>query len=195
MADTAAEQSKGDMWAEDVAAAVTNDKYSLLMRSILTIEHRLMWSEFAYLVLNILIILFSIGLLSYAAGKADTHVIHLSVLFLAVIGEFICVHWLISSMKHQMKLRLRYFQGRFLERKLGIAGETFLSDESLYFNPSIGYVESADKIERVEYPSQGATRMDGFAGAAKPRLLTWLMVSAIFFMHVALLLWVLTDMA
>ncbi|MBF0458554.1 MAG: hypothetical protein HQK99_11755 [Nitrospirae bacterium] len=173
----------------------TNDKYSLLVKSILTIESRLMWSEFAYLVLNISIILFSIGLLSYAAGKADAHVVQMSVLFLSVIGEFICVHWLISSMKHQMKLRLRYFQARFLERKQGITGETFLSDESLYFNPSIGYVESADKVERVEYPSKGATRMDGFAGSAKPRLLTWLMVSAIFFMYVALLLWVLTDMA
>ncbi|MBF0568348.1 MAG: hypothetical protein HQK95_05710 [Nitrospirae bacterium] len=183
-------QDKRNRWAE----GVTNDKYLLLMSCILTIENRLLWSELAYLSLNLCIILFSMGLLSYASGMADTHVPYMSAIFLAVIGEFICVYWLISSMKHQMKLRLRYFQARYLERKQGMCGESFISDESNYFNPSVGYVESPDKVERVDYPSRGATRMDGFAGSAKPRHLTWLMSSVIFFMYVAILLWVYNDM-
>ncbi|MEO5359389.1 MAG: hypothetical protein H7843_02950 [Nitrospirota bacterium] len=177
-----------------LADGLTSDKYSLLMNAILTIENRLMWTELAYLALNLCIILFSMGLLAYAADKADVHITNISVLFLLVIGEFICVHWLISSMKLQMRLKLRYFQARYLERKQGISGETFLSDEALYLNPSIGFVESPDKNERVDYPTHGATRMDGFAGAAKPRHLTWFMVSVVFFIYIALLLWVLAGM-
>ncbi|MBF0591280.1 MAG: hypothetical protein HQL02_04255 [Nitrospirae bacterium] len=187
------EKRSPERWASKSDYA-TNKKYISLMQTILAIENRLVWSELAYLTLNIAIVFFSIGLLSYAAGKRDTHIIYISVLFILVIGEFLCVYWIIASMKIQMKLKLRYFQARFLERKQGIRGETFFSDESSYFNPSIGYVESPDRRERVDYPSTGAIRMDGFAGAAKPRHLSWVMASVIFFIYIALILWMLPQM-
>ncbi|MBF0516571.1 MAG: hypothetical protein HQK97_05555 [Nitrospirae bacterium] len=186
-----AKDSGRDQWERD---SMTNAMYSLLMKSILTIENRLIWSEFAYLALNVCIIIVIMGLLSYADGRAGNHMLNISVLFLIVIGEFICVHWVISSMKHQMRLKLRYFQARYLERRQGVSGAAIFSDESHYFDPAIGYVESCDKIERVDYPSSGPTAMDGFLGGAKPRHLTWLMVAVIFFIYVALLLWVLNEM-
>ncbi|MCG6551233.1 MAG: hypothetical protein L7F77_02805 [Candidatus Magnetominusculus sp. LBB02] len=172
---------------DDVAA----DRYSLLINTITAMETRLIWSELAYMFFTGCILMFSVGLLSFA-GKSK--VVNMLVMFLAVTGEFTCVHWLITSMKHQMKLKLRYFQARYLERQQGLCGGQFLSDEMHYFNPSIGYVESPDKVERVTYPSSGATSMDGFAGSAKPRHLTWFMASMMFIVYIALLLWVAADM-
>ncbi|MBF0345644.1 MAG: hypothetical protein HQL06_15630 [Nitrospirae bacterium] len=168
---------------------ITSNKYLSLIQVIQAMENRLLWSELAYLFLSILVMFFSIGLLSYATGRRDARTIYVFVLFLIVIGEFICVYWIISSMKIQMKLRLRYFQARFLERKQNVHGETFFTDESSYFNPSVRYIESPDKLERVEYPSSGAIRMDGFAGIAKPRHLTWFMASMLFFIYIMIMMW------
>jgi hypothetical protein len=80
-----------------------------------------------------------------------------------------------SSPRAQLKLKLRYFQARYLERKLNCKGEYIISDESLFFNPEIRKVESSDGKETVFYPTEGPSRMDGFIGAARPRTLSLMM--------------------
>ncbi|MBF0607676.1 MAG: hypothetical protein SFH39_11205 [Candidatus Magnetobacterium sp. LHC-1] len=172
----------------------TQKKYIALMQTILAMENRLTWTEFAYLVLNIGILFFSIALLAYVTDKTDVHIIYISSLFFIVIGEFTCLYWIISSMKIQMKLKLRYFQARYMERKQGLRDEAFFTDESSYFNPAVGYLESPDNRERVDYPKAGATRMDGFAGSAKPRHLSWAMVTVLFFIYIVLMVFVLLQM-
>ena len=83
-------------------------------------------------------------------------------------------------MRLQLKLKLRYFQVRFLERKLNRAGEFIFSDESLFFSQKTREIKSPDGKETVSYPTKGFLRMDGFAGAAKPRYLSLLMPSMFF---------------
>ncbi|KJU87099.1 membrane protein [Candidatus Magnetobacterium bavaricum] len=182
------DKRSADRWSPKPDHASHSKKYVALMQTILAMETRLVWGELAYLFLNIVILFFSLALLAYATEKRDAHMIYISVLFLIVIGEFTCLYWIISSMKIQMKLKLRYFQARYMERRYGTRDEAFFTDEASYFNPSIGYVESPDKRERVDYPKAGATRMDGFAGSAKPRHLSWAMVSVLFFIYIALML-------
>ncbi|MBF0317358.1 MAG: hypothetical protein HQL04_04215 [Nitrospirae bacterium] len=183
-----------DRWSPKPDHAGHGKKYIALMQTILAMENRLVLSELGYMFLNLVIMLFSITLLAYATEKKDAHIIYISVLFLIVIGEFTCLYWIISSMKIQMKLKLRYFQARYMERRHGTRDEAFFTDESSYLNPSIGYVESPDKRERVDYPKAGATRMDGFAGSAKPRHLSWAMVSVLFFIYIALMLLIVPKM-
>jgi hypothetical protein len=92
-----------------------------------------------------------------------------------VIGMSINAYWIAFAMRVQLKLKLRYFQARFMERKLNQAGEYIYSDESTFFNPDIRGLESPDNKETLEYPTSGLTRMDGFIGAAKPRYFSWLL--------------------
>ncbi|MBF0338701.1 MAG: hypothetical protein HQL05_12835 [Nitrospirae bacterium] len=187
------DKRQSDRWPSK-ADYSTQKKYIALTQTILTMENRLTWTEFAYMSLNIGILFFTIALLAYATGKTDVHIIYISTLFLIVVGEFTCLYWIISSMKIQMKLKLRYFQARYMERKQGLRDEAFFTDETVYFNPAIGYVESPDKRERVDYPKAGAIRMDGFAGSAKPRYLSWAMVAVLFFIYVVLMVFILLQM-
>jgi hypothetical protein len=82
-----------------------------------------------------------------------------------------------------MKLKLHYFQARYLERKIGSEGEYFFSDEDIFFDREIRKIESPDKKEIVQYPTKGLSRMDGFLGAAKPRYLTWILPGIFFLLY------------
>ena len=104
-------------------------------------------------------------------------------LFWFALGMFVCVLWITSSMRLQLKLKLRYFQARYLERKMDSAGENFCSDEGIFFNPEIRKIESPDKKELLQYPVKGLSRMDGFIGAAKSRYLNWILPSIFFFFY------------
>ncbi|KJR42407.1 membrane protein [Candidatus Magnetoovum chiemensis] len=168
-------------------------EYSELVNLIHFLENRMHWSESIYLLFNVVILitaLMKMNIFSTATKEIVTlHNIfpYMAVILLIIVGEILCVYWIIASMRTQMKLKLRYFQARYLERRMDIPGVTFFTDESKYFNPKFKYIESPDKVEKIEYPSTGMTRMDGFAGSAKPRHLSWILPSILFLFYILLL--------
>ena len=159
-------------------AQQTVQKYLLLMRMICMKENRLIRSEMVYLIINIFIFLCSTLSLSRRGILSNS-----LFLFWSVLGMVVCIFWITSSMRLQLKLKLRYFQARYLERKIDSAGENFCSDEEIFFDSKIRRIESPDKQESLEYPMKGLSRMDGFIGAAKPRYLTWMMAGVFFFFY------------
>jgi hypothetical protein len=164
-------------------AQQTVQKYLLLMKMICIIENRLVRSEMVYLIINIFIFLSTT-----ISPNREGFFGNFSVLFWSALGMFVCIFWITSSLRLQLKLKLRYFQARYLERKMDSAGENFCSDESIFFNPEIRKIESPDKKELLQYPVRGFSRMDGFMGAAKSRYLTWILPSIFFFFY--LITWV-----
>ena len=159
-------------------AQETVQKYLLLMKMIYIMENRLVRSEIAYLIINIFIFFSSTMPLNREEFFGNSFL-----LFWFALGMFVCVLWITSSMRLQLKLKLRYFQARYLERKMDSAGENFCSDEGIFFNPEIRKIESPDKKELLQYPVKGLGRMDGFIGAAKSRYLTWILPSIFFFVY------------
>ena len=160
-----------------------SEKYLALVFIIEQIQLRLQYSELAYILLNILVFFPSIFFTARIVGETDSIPSPSSILlilFSFVIGMLLNTYWTVTSIRLQLKLKLRYFQARNLERKYNDSGEFFISDEAKYFNPEIGRVESFDGKETIFYPKKGALRMDGFIGAAKPRHLS-LMTPLIFF--------------
>ncbi len=156
----------------------TIQKYLLLMKMICIMENRLILSDVAYLFINILIFLISTIFLNREGFFGNTFL-----LLWSALGMLVCVLWITTSMRLQLKLKLRYFQARYLERKMDSAGENFCSDEGIFFNPKIRKIESPDKKELLQYPTKGLVRMDGFIGAAKSRYLTWILPSIFFLFY------------
>jgi hypothetical protein len=156
----------------------TVQKYVALMDMICIMENRLVRSEMVYLIINVFVYFGSTLSLNRMKFFGHTYL-----LFWFVIGMFLCVFWIASSIRLQFKLKLRYFQARYLERKMDLAGENFFSDEGIFFNPKIRKMESPDKKEVLQYPVRGFTRMDGFIGAAKPRYLTWILPGVFFILY------------
>ena len=74
-------------------------------------------------------------------------------LFCLIIGKSICTYWTASAMRLQLKLKLHYFQARFLERRMDQVGEYIFSDEHTFFEPAMGKIESPDKQETLYYPT------------------------------------------
>jgi predicted membrane protein len=163
----------------------TMQKYLLLMKMIGTMEDRLLRSEMVYLIVNIFIFFTSTISLNILKpfGSSYFYIGTYFFLFWLVIGMFVCAFWIASAMRLQLKLKLHYFQARFLERKMDSAGENFCSDEDIFFDPKIRKIESPDKKEFLQYPVKGFARMDGFVGASKPRHLTWILPSIFFILY------------
>jgi hypothetical protein len=164
----------------------TLKKYLSLLSTITETEKRIGWSDLIYLSLNILTILFSfsfISLLMHRTNSSLSAIEVLSVLFTLVIGMALCVYWTASAIRLQLKLKLRYFQARFLERKMDRPGENIFSDEENFFAPDVRHIESPDKKEHLYYPTSGMTRMDGFVGRLKARHFSWLMPLLFFGMY------------
>jgi hypothetical protein len=160
-------------------------KYLSLVKIIHTIENRLVYSETIYLIINIFIFFTSILCINLVKFFSSSY-FYLSfhyLLFWLTIGMVLCVFWTASAMRLQLKLKLHYFQARYLERKMDSAGEYFFSDEGIFFDHEIQKIESPDQKEIVQYPMKGLSRMDGFLGAAKPRYLTWILPSIFFILY------------
>lgn len=166
----------------------TVQKYLELMKMISTMEDRMVRSEMIYLILNIFIFFVSTISLRRAQFFGYPYV-----LFWLIIGMYLCTFWIASALRLQLKLKLRYFQARYLERKMDSAGENFFSDEGIFFNPKIRKIESPDEKELLQYPVKGFRRMDGFIGAAKPRLLTWILPSVFFIFYLITWIYFLVD--
>jgi hypothetical protein len=179
-----------DLKAKELIMDETNDKMELtvqkyleLMKMILTVENRMVRSEMTYLIVNIFVFFISTLSLRHAQFFGYPYV-----LFWLIIGMYLCVFWVASTLRLQLKLKLRYFQARYLERKIDSAGENFFSDEGIFFSPKMRKIESPDEKEILQYPVKGFKRMDGFIGAAKPRLLTWILPSVFFIFY--LITWI-----
>lgn len=163
---------------EEKSDSETTKKYLTVVSLINRIEDRLKWSELVFILLNLLVFFPTINFLSSTIHKTDqplTPIDMLFIFFCLVIGISINTYWTASSMRLQLKLKLRYFQARFLERKINRPGEFIFSDESLFFGEATREIMSPDGKETVLYPTKGFLRMDGFVGAAKPRHLSLLM--------------------
>ena len=111
-----------------------------------------------------------------------------------VVGMAICAYWAAYATRLGLKLKLRYFQARYLERKMNTQGEFIISEEGVFFNPTNKGIESPDKEEHLLYPAQGAARMDGFIGSAKPNYFSLLMPCMFFVIYWVVLLMYLLDM-
>jgi hypothetical protein len=162
---------------EQKADRYTTKKYISLMSSISNMEDRLRWSELVYLSLNIVVFLFIVIFIHIILNKTGYFItyVDLALIFSCIfVGIAINAYWTTSSMRVQLKLKLRYFQARTMERKLDSIGEHIYTDESIFFNPDIRSIESHDKKEILKFPTSGFTRMDGFIGSAKPRFFTLL---------------------
>lgn len=157
----------------------TTLKYLALMKFISSMEKRLVRTETIYLILNVFIYFVStiwlILLKRHSTSRASLDLGAIFLLFALVMGLVICFFWIAFAIRLQLKLKLRYFQARYLERKMDAAGENFFSEENIFFNPEIRKIKSPDEKEILEYPSKGLIRFDGFIGAAKPRYLTWVL--------------------
>lgn len=153
----------------------TVQKYLAIMTSIHEKEKCMRGYEIAYIFLNVAAFFATVFYISGVLSRTIQTVSFLDMLFILlchVFGLSINTFWTVSSMRMQLKLKLRYFQARFLERKLNRAGEFIFSDESLFFDPKTGKVESPDGKETLIYPRKGPLRMDGWIGSAKPRVLS-----------------------
>jgi hypothetical protein len=140
-------------------------------------EDRLRWSELVYLSLNIFVFLFTVIFIHIMLDKDNYYLtyIDLALIFSCIfVGMSINAYWTTSALRVQLKLKLRYFQARSMERKLDSVGEHIYTDESIFFNPDTRSIESYDKKESLLFPTSGFTRMDGFIGSAKPRFFTLL---------------------
>jgi hypothetical protein len=173
---------------EEKAGNETNKKYLTIITLINGIENRLKWSELAYILMNFFVFfpsIYFISLVIHKYGRTPNPLDMLFIFFCHVLGISLNTHWMASSLRTQLKLKLRYFQARFLERKLNREGEFILADEAIFFAPEIGQVKAPDAKETLVYPTKGLLRMDGFVGSAKPRVLSLLLPSLFFVIYLS----------
>ena len=176
---------------EGKTGAGTAEKYLALISIIHGIENRLKWSELAYILMNFIAFFASIYFISsiiHDYGQSLAPVDMLFIFFCPIVGISLNTYWMASSLRSQLKLKLRYFQARFLERKLNRDGEFILTDEGIFFAPEIGQIKAPDGRETLVYPTKGVLRMDGFVGSAKPRVLSLLLPSVFFVIYLSSLL-------
>lgn len=177
---------------EQEATAETNQKYVTLLSIISDVEKRLSFADLALLLMNIIILLFMARYISTGFIKVYHSVFPIELLLILsclVVGMASCTYWAAFSIRLQLKLKLRYFQARFLERKINSIGENIISDEFHFFSPAVRHLESPDRKEHLYYPTDGLLRMDGFVGAAKPRHFSWFLPIIFFTIYCVIFIW------
>ena len=154
------------------------EKYTALISIISSIEARLGYSDLFYLFMNVFILLFIFTFTSYLIRISVYTLIFIDLAFIfscIIVGIAINIYWIVFAMRIQLKLKLHYFQVRYMERKMNCEGACIYSDEAVFFNPDMRMIESPDNKETLYYPTSGASRMDGFIGSLKPRHFSWLL--------------------
>jgi hypothetical protein len=157
---------------------VTIEKYKTLIMMISRTEDRLRLSEIAYLSLNIIVLLFAIAFVSHLfhkAGSAPIYIDYALAFLNLIIGMSINIYWVAFAMRVQLKLKLRYFQARYIERKLGRPDENIFSGDHIFFDPDIRRLDSPDGHETLTFPTEGLKKMDGAVGSLKVRYFSWLL--------------------
>jgi len=169
--------------------------YLRLIDTINEHQSRLVWSELVFIALEVGIFfacIFQVVRLGDRPAQTVGTIGSAAVLMSLVIGMAVSGYWVAYSMRLQLRLKLRYFQARQLERKLGGVGEDIFAGDSR-FNKDMTKLESPDGVETIVYPRKGALRMDGVFGGAKPRVLSALMPSVFFTLFVTLFIWILVG--
>ncbi len=177
------------------ASDTTLKIYLRLTDTINEHQSRLVWSELVFIFFEIAIFfacIFQVVRLGDRPAQTVGTISSAAVLMSIVIGMAVCAYWVAYSMRLQLRLKLRYFQARHLERKLGGVGEDILTGDAL-FNKDMTSLESPDGKETINYPRKGALRMDGFFGGAKPRVLSALMPAVFFILFLTLFVWILVG--
>lgn len=169
--------------------------YLRLIDTINEHQSRLVWSELAFIAFEV-VIFFACALQVIRMGDRPVQSVgtigSATVLASLVIGIAVSAYWIAYSMRLQLRLKLRYFQARFLERKLGGIGEDIFAGDAR-FNKDMTTLESPDGEETLVYPRKGALRMDGLFGGAKPRVLSVLMPGLFFILFMTLFIWILVG--
>jgi len=169
--------------------------YLRLVDTINEHQARLVWSEFVFIALEVAIFfacVFQVVRMGDRPVQMVGTISSAAVLMSLVIGMAVSAYWVAHSMRLQLRLKLRYFQARFLERKLGGVGEDIFAGDSR-FNKDMTSLESPDGEETIVYPRRGALRMDGLFGGAKPRVLSALMPGTFFILFATLFVWILVG--
>jgi hypothetical protein len=158
-------------------------------------QSRLVWSELIFIALEVAIF-FACVLQVIRLGDSPAQTVgtisSAAVLLSLVVGMAVSGYWVAYSMRLQLRLKLRYFQARHLERKLGGVGEAIFTGDA-HFNKDMTELESPDGVESIVYPRKGALRMDGLFGGAKPRVLSALMPGLFFILFVTFFVWILVG--
>jgi hypothetical protein len=173
----------------------TLEIYLRLIDTINEHQSRLVWSELVFIALEVAVFfacIFQVIQLGDRPVQTVGTISSATVLMSLVIGMAISAYWVAYSMRLQLRLKLRYFQARHLERMLGGVGEDIFTGDAL-FNKDMTLLESPDGVETIVYPRKGALRMDGLFGSAKPRVLSALMPGMFFILFLALFVWVLVG--
>ncbi len=162
--------------------------YLRLTDTINAKQTRLVWSELVFIAVEVAIFFLSVFQILHLTKPSGQSAGALNVaitLMSLVVGMAVSSYWIAYAMRLQLKLKLRYFQARYLERKLGGLGEDIFSGDGR-FNKDVTSLESPDGEETIVYPKKGALSMDGFFGGAKPRQLSWYMPVLFFVLFTAL---------
>lgn len=171
---------------EQETGFATIERYKSLISIISTMENRLRYSELIYFSLNLIVLLFTISYISSLVHKINyllTYMDYALVFLILIVGMSINIYWVTFAMRLQLQLKLRFFQARSIERKMNCTGEYIYSDDHIFFDPDVRHLDSYDNRERVYYPTEGITRMDGFIGTIKPRHFSWLLPSLFISMY------------
>ena len=183
------------MEQEDRPQKSTLEIYLRLIDTINEHQARLVWSELAFIALEVAIF-FACVLQVIRLGDRPAQTIgtisSAAVLMSLVVGMAVGGYWVAYSMRLQLRLKLRYFQARHLERKLGGIGEDIFTGDA-HFNKDMTKLDSPDGAESIVYPRKGALRMDGLFGGAKPRVLSAMLPAAFFVLFLALFVWILVG--
>ncbi len=169
---------EGDLDEEKELRDGTLAIYLRLTDAINAKQAQLVWSELVFIVIETGVFFLSIfqiaRLLEEGRSQGVGALSVAMVLMGLVIGMAVSCYWIAYAMRLQLRLKLRYFQARFLERKLGGIGEDIFSGDGR-FNKDMTSFESPDGEETASYPKEGTMSMDGIFGGAKPRRLSWYM--------------------
>lgn len=170
------------------------DKYFALLKIISETQNRLGWTELVFLSLDVALLIFVLGLTAFVNNRGVIMPFQIALIILCLaIGLSLSTYWIATAMRLQLKLKLRFFQARFLERKIGPEEEGIYSNESVFFDENVHSLESPDKKEQITYPSSGLTGLDGMIGSAKPKHLSWFMPGFFSLVYIIIFFWVLLE--
>ena len=173
----------------------TLEIYLRLFDAIHEHQSRLAWSEIVFIALETVIFLACIAQVTrigdLPADTVDTIGIA-AVLMSLAIGMVVGVYWMGNVSRLQQRLKLRYFQARYLERKLGGVGEDVLTGDSR-FNKDSTTLESPDGKETIVFPLGLSSQSQNPLASARRRLLSVVAPAVFFMIFAALFVWVLAT--
>ena len=166
----------------------TLEIYLRLFDAIHEDQSRLAWSEIVFIVLEVAIFLACIAQITRIGDRPAETVDTIgsaAILLSLAIGMVVGAYWIGYASRLQIRLKLRYFQARYLERKLGGVGEDVLSGDAR-FNKDTTTLKSPDGEETLVFPH-------GTAESARRRLLSVVTPALFFAIFGALFIWILAT--